>query len=72
MGDSVKSASTTSSSYRSRLAQARLQKLKAQRQLRPFDELFELEQAERDILRRKQIFSQKAKIQDAEDEGKIW
>ncbi|KAH3805630.1 hypothetical protein DPMN_133935 [Dreissena polymorpha] len=72
MGDSVKSASTTSSSSRSRLAQARLKKLKAQRQLRRIDELIELEQAERDILRRKQMFSQKAEIQDAEDEEKIW
>ncbi|KAH3710305.1 hypothetical protein DPMN_069780 [Dreissena polymorpha] len=40
IGDSVKSASTTSSSSMSRLALARLRKLKAQRQLRDIDELF--------------------------------
>ncbi|KAH3726827.1 hypothetical protein DPMN_052697 [Dreissena polymorpha] len=37
MGDSVKAASTTPSSSRARLAQARLRKLKAQRQLRHID-----------------------------------
>ena len=72
MGDSVKSASTTSSSSRSRLAQARLRKLKAQRQLRRIDELFELEQAERDILRRKQIFYQRRKCKMLKTKRRFW
>lgn len=72
LGNSVHTSSSSVSSSKSRLALAKLKRLKAERKLKKINEIHAIEQAKQDLDRKAQILEQRAEIEEAELEERLW